>query len=100
MAAESFDRQRFRDVVIVGGGCYGAFYARQLERAHARGKIDFRRIIVVDQDPQCRVVRELGASGTRRVAVAEWGAFFDQWLNGGASGGDAGVPSPLMPPLM
>ena len=38
-----------RDVIVVGGGCYGSFYAAQLARANARGKARFRRVVVVDR---------------------------------------------------
>ena len=43
--------------------------------------------------------------GDRELVVAEWGEFFDGWLDqprmpGAAEPGDAIVPSPLMPHLM
>jgi hypothetical protein len=46
-------------VAIVGGGCYGTFYAGQLERARARDAARYRRILIVDRDPDCRAAREL-----------------------------------------
>jgi hypothetical protein len=95
----------FRDVVIVGGGCYGTFYAGQLERARERGKASFRKLIVVDRDPGCRLTRELGTSDTRELVVEDWSRFFDAYLGSVAPLGpgeppDAIVPSPLMPHLM
>lgn len=90
-------------VVIVGGGCYGTFYAGQLERARARGAASYRRLLVVDRDPHCRVTAELPADPDRELVVAEWGAFFDQFLAEApeaAGPADAIVPSPLMPHLM
>lgn len=93
-----------RDVIIVGGGCYGTFYAGQLIRAAERGKASFRRLLIVDRNPRCRFAAEIGASDTRRLVVQEWGEFFDAYLGGvdGSAGesGDAIVPSPLMPHLM
>ncbi len=89
-----------RDVVIVGGGCYGTFYAGQLERARERGRATFRRVIVVDRDPACRAAVELGATAHRAFAVADWDAFFDDWLGAQAGFDDTIVPSPLMPHLM
>jgi hypothetical protein len=94
-----------RDVVIVGGGCYGTFYAGQLRRARELGKARWRRLIVVDRDPGCRFAREMGTAPDRELAVAEWGEFFDAYLAAAAadpSGDppDAIVPSPLMPHLM
>lgn len=95
----------FRDVVIVGGGCYGTFYAGQLERARARGKATYRRLLMVDRDPGCQVVRELGAAEDRQLVLQEWGDFFDGYLAQVAppapgQPADAIVPSPLMPHLM
>ena len=100
MADEFSARTRFRDLVVVGGGCYGTFYARQVERARDRGKLEFRRAIIVDHDAGCRAVRELGESPARTIVVQEWGAFFDRWLATEADPLDAIVPSPLMPHLM
>ena len=91
-------------VAIVGGGCYGTFYAGQLERARARGAARYRRILVVDHDPACRAARELPPDPARELVVAEWGDFFDQFLARSHSDTDglpdAIVPSPLMPHLM
>ncbi len=55
----------FRDVVIVGGGCYGTFYAGQLERARERGKASYRRLLVVDHDPDCQLAQGLSNDPTR-----------------------------------
>jgi hypothetical protein len=90
------------DVAVVGGGCYGSFYAGQLARARARGRARCRRVLVVDRDPACRAAATAAEQG-HAVVVAEWGAFFDDWLARDAAAGDvpdAIVPSPLMPHLM
>jgi hypothetical protein len=92
-------------VVIVGGGCYGTFYAGQLERARAQGKATYRQLLIVDRDPECRFSSELGEDELRHLVVQEWGDFFDGYLGGAMppSPGDPGdtiVPSPLMPHLM
>jgi hypothetical protein len=105
MADDSSDKVAFRDVVIVGGGCYGSFYAGQLERARERGRAAYRTLLVVDRDRNCQFAREIGEADTRQLVVQEWGDFFDRYLAGVAapvSGepGDAIVPSPLMPHLM
>ncbi|MGH7702057.1 MAG: hypothetical protein ACREMO_03125, partial [Gemmatimonadales bacterium] len=96
------------DVVIIGGGCYGTFYARQLERARARGKASYRRVLIVDRDPDCQAGRELDQGQDRLLVVSEWGAFLDQYLESsdarpeppGPPAEDVIVPSPLMPHLM
>jgi len=82
----------------VGGGCYGTFYASQLAKAKARGKVDFRTVIVVDRNPDCRARRELGAAPDRRFVTQEWTPFFDAFLLGASD--DHIVPSPHMPHLM
>ena len=104
MADDSSDRVELRDVAIVGGGCYGTFYAGQLIRAAERGKVRYRRLLVVDRDPRCRFAAEIGGAPDRELVLAEWGEFFDRWLERApgppAGEGDAIVPSPLMPHLM
>jgi hypothetical protein len=82
----------------VGGGCYGTFYAGQLAKAKARGKVDFRSVIVVDRDPACRARRELGDAPDRRFVTQNWTPFFDAFLLD--AGDDHIVPSPHMPHLM
>jgi hypothetical protein len=104
MADDSSASVELRDVAIVGGGCYGTFYAGQLVRAAERGKARFRRLLVVDRDRGCRFATEIGVGPARELVVAEWGEFFDRWLDRPdgpeAGAGDAIVPSPLMPHLM
>jgi hypothetical protein len=101
----SSDRVAFGDVVIVGGGCYGTFYAGQLQRARERGKAEYRQLLIVDRDPRCQFSRELGEDVTRHLIVQEWGEFFDSYLGNvvpPAPGepDNTIVPSPLMPHLM
>ena len=94
----------FRDIVVVGGGCYGTFYVGQLLRARSRGAASWRRLVAVDRDPRCRLARGGIAPGVE-FRTAEWGAFFDEYLAAATPGTPAGppdaiVPSPLMPHLM
>jgi hypothetical protein len=95
---------RFRDVVVVGGGCYGSFYAGQLREARSRGKTSFRSVILVDRDPHCQATREQRLGGGIELAVTEWGGFLDGFLDREAPEAgqpdDAIVPSPLMPHLI
>jgi hypothetical protein len=94
----------FRDVAIVGGGCYGTFYARQLETAAARGRLRARRILVVDRAAECQAARELPMVPGRELVRSEWGEFLDRFFAAPAppdgEPDDAVVPSPLMPHLM
>ena len=89
--------------MVVGGGCYGTFYASQLAKAKARGKADYRAVIVVDRHADCRARRELGEAPDRAFVVSDWTDFFDEFLAVGPSGRPADdyiVPSPHMPHLM
>ena len=105
-AAHSRPTRRFGRIVIVGGGCYGSYYLRQLGRAQRAGAAEWEELIVVDRDPMCAVSRLASDDlppRTRRV-VAEWHQFFDDYLTAAvgdpARRDDAIVPSPLMPHLM
>ena len=94
------------EIVIIGGGCYGTFYARQLLRAKAEGKATYRSLLVVDRDPRCRLAGELGDAEDRTLVAEDWDRFFDRYLSpselvsGPQSAPSAIVPSPLMPHLM
>jgi hypothetical protein len=78
---------RDRHDVIVGGGCYGTFYAKQLPTARHQGKAEFARLLIVDQDRNCQFMREMG---TLPWAVEErYGALrraFEDYPRGGAFG--------------
>ncbi len=94
---------RLSDVVIIGGGCYGTFYAKQLESAKSKGKAEYQRILVVDRDPNCQMIREIGETEDRRLIVRDWGDFLDEYLPArppARQPADVIVPSPLMPHLM
>ncbi len=96
---------RMRDVIVVGGGCYGTFYATQLARAKQRGKATYRTVVIVDRDDRCRARVELPDAPDRMFATSDWDGFFDRYLSAGrpsrsADEQDYIVPSPHMPHLM
>ncbi|MEO6210385.1 MAG: hypothetical protein ABIQ10_09705 [Gemmatimonadaceae bacterium] len=106
-------QQRYGTIVIVGGGCYGSYYLRQLGRAARAGALSAERVVIVDRDAQCKVSAEPRTDDPFGVelAVAEWTPFFDDYLSDAVAesrnvaphatdGPDAIVPSPLMPHLM
>lgn len=100
------ERQDYDTIVIVGGGCYGGYYVRQLQRAAQANAASAARLVVVDRDPNCAVAhaREPGPVPVEIVA-REWREFFENYLDGAAArpeahARDAIVPSPLMPHLM
>ena len=110
-AAESAPRPRrptqsFGTIVVVGGGCYGGYYVRQLGRAARAGAVEWRSLVVVDRDPSCVVARLPEADRPPRLEVvaSDWREFFSDYLAAAAksedSADDAIVPSPLMPHLM
>ena len=99
--------QLFDTIVVVGGGCYGQYYVRQLGRAERAGALAWNALVVVDRDAACAVAdlpsdeRPPGL----QLEVAEWSDYFARYLGQAAldpdrSAQDAIVPSPLMPHLM
>ncbi len=111
-------RRDYATIVVVGGGCYGAYYVRQLGRASRAGALRWRRLLVVDRDADCRVAAIVAgeprdgdepwpagaASPAPELVVGEWRAWFGDYLARAAESDDDGrdsvVPSPLMPHLM
>ncbi len=99
----------FGRVIVVGGGCYGSYYVRQLSRARARGAVRIGEVIVVDRDPRCAValaIAEAGPTapadtptGPLRFVRAEWSEYLAELLSAPIGADDAIVPSPLMPHL-
>jgi hypothetical protein len=104
--ASSRSRQRYDRIVVVGGGCYGGYYVRQLGRAERGGAVEWAELLVVDRDPACGVATlPPDARPPRtRLVVSPWEEFFASYLADAAADpvrrNDAIVPSPLMPHLM
>jgi hypothetical protein len=90
--------QAYGTIVVVGGGCYGSYYVRQLRRAAARGALTYDRVLVVDRDPACTAAA--GTGHDVELRVADWSSFFSAFLAAEGRAGDAIVPSPLMPHLL
>ena len=98
---------RFGTIIVVGGGCYGSYYVRQLGRAAASGAATWSALVVVDRDSACRVsmLAEVDRPPGLRVEVATWDEYFSRYLADASThavetADDAIVPSPLMPHLM
>lgn len=106
--------QQYGDIVVVGGGCYGSYYVRQLTRARDAGALTWERLVVVDRDAECQVQREMPHAPGLEFVAREWGSFFAAYLARAAEQASAAtferataarvehaiVPSPLMPHLM
>jgi hypothetical protein len=96
--------QHFGTIVVIGGGCYGRYYLRQLRRGAVGGAIHWEQLLLVDRDPSCAAAPFVAADVGRpeapaaRLACAEWGPFLDHWVPTTGER-DAVVPSPLMPHL-
>lgn len=89
---------------VVGGGCFGSQYARWLLRARERGMLAFERIVAIDRDPQCRLLREGPYDPSLEVVQADWVEYLCGLLLSDAevpvAPQDHWVPSPLSPHLM
>lgn len=98
--------QRYDRIVVVGGGCYGGYYLRQLARAARAGAVEWVELIVVDRDPACAIARRPpdALPPRSRLVISAWDDFFATYLSAAAArptrAHDAIVPSPLMPHLM
>lgn len=86
---------------IAGGGCYGSYYVRQLDRARERKKLDVTEIVVVDKNPQCAVAKDLSSVAGARLEVCDWLDFGEVlWKNRKTFRGDMWVPTPLGPHII
>ena len=99
--------QQFGTIVVVGGGCYGGYYVRQLSRARAAGFATWSRLVVVDRNALCLVSTLQGNDRPPGLSLetVTWEAYFSSYLGAAAERplevvNDAIVPSPLMPHLL
>jgi hypothetical protein len=89
------------NVFIIGGGCYGSTYVRQLRKALANDKIPPGRWVVLDRDPNCRVRSEVQAGDPVEFRVSTWvDALTDIVATGELQAGDLVVPSPFQGTLI
>lgn len=97
-------RTDYGTIAVIGGGCYGSWYVRQLCRARAAGALNWSRVLVVDRNPECPVAELITGEAAAEahgieIVRREWSDFIGEWL-AGAADDDALVPSPLMPHLL
>ena len=114
MGASAIEPSRgsaYGTIVVVGGGCYGSYYVRQLIRANEAGALSWKRVLVIDGNARCMVATGglLDASDPVSprplLVVSEWTEFFSRYLSAwatdpGSMPTDSIVPSPLMPHLL
>ncbi len=86
---------------IAGGGCYGSFYVRQLDRARGLGKLVVDEIVVVDKSPSCAVAASLPTIQGARLVVADWlDVGRSLWEERATLHDDMWVPTPLGPHIL
>src|SRR5256885_14431210 len=76
--------QRYGTIVVVGGGCYGSYYVRQLRRAAGAGAVSWTRVLVVDRDVSCAVSRDADRGDCIELEVSDWRDFFRRYLDDAA----------------
>ena len=88
------------DFIVVGGGCYGSFYTRQLLRGG--GRIGLGKIHVIDRDPECRVAREFGSSPEVVFHIQDWKEFLAPCLDQAVARRERGeeVTDQYVPPCL
>src|SRR5258708_3023804 len=88
-------------LVVVGGGCYGSYHARQVLKAMRVGRLPAQRLVVVDRDARCAAAAEFGGAPSEVAVTAEdWQDFLRRWLASDASPDDHVVPAPMTPHLL
>jgi hypothetical protein len=88
-------------LVVVGGGCWGSYHARQLLKAVRAGRLPGQRLVVVDRSFRCAAAAEFADEPEVSVVTADWLAFLRSWLAGvGVSEDDQVIPAPLAPHLL
>ncbi|HEX7880777.1 MAG TPA: hypothetical protein VF720_15295 [Candidatus Eisenbacteria bacterium] len=87
--------------MIIGGGCYGCYHARQLLRGAVKGALEFQELVIVDRDPACAARKEFAGQAGVRFVTADWVDFVDDYLDRALTGtADVMVPTPIGPHLM
>ncbi|MGI8588374.1 MAG: hypothetical protein ACR2M0_11930 [Chloroflexia bacterium] len=87
--------------IVIGGGCYGSHHVARLEKGRAKGAIGpDDRIVVVDRNPACQVLRELAEKPNPLVEVvrADWLAYMQAEFDRLPTT-DEVVPAPIAPHL-
>jgi hypothetical protein len=84
--------------VVIGGGEFGTYHARQLLKAERAGAIE-GEVVVVDRESGCRAFTELAGAPAMRPVVSDWASYLRAWLPT-ARPEDHLVPAPLSPHLL
>lgn len=74
--------------IVIGGGCYGTYYCRQLLRGAT--KLGLEKITVVDHMVDCQVRREIDDPRIHHI-TQDWHEFFLPYFQGQVEQGRAGT---------
>lgn len=66
--------------IVLGGGCYGTFYGRQLLRARAASVLAVDEIVIVDRAAEPQALCELGRDPVLRFEREDWGEYLGAYL--------------------
>lgn len=89
------------DLIVIGGGCYGCYHTRQLLKAQRHGRIQARRLLVVDRNPACRALTEFAGEPLVQVVRADWAGFLREHLAAlPLETEDRLIPAPFAPHLL
>lgn len=88
------------EIVVIGGGCYGTLHARQLLKAHHRGRYRCERLVIVDRHGDCRARAELAGEPLVEFVQAEWQDFLRGYLAAPPDLEAQLVPAPYAPHLL
>lgn len=88
-----------REIVVLGGGCYGRYHTAQLLKARSRGRLRCDRILVVDHNPRCPVREQLGDASGVAFVCAEWSDFLIDYVPQASPDAQL-VPAPLAPHVL
>jgi hypothetical protein len=86
-------------LVVIGGGSFGSYHARQLLKAIRSGRLAGERLVIVDRSPTCRAVEEFSQAPEVSVVSSDWAHHLGSWLPAAAPS-DHLVPAPLAPHLL
>lgn len=78
------------DFIVLGGGCFGTFYVRQLLRG--AGRLGVGVVHVVDKDSECRVRRDFGPDPRLTYHVQDWKDFLFPYFDRALARHERGEP--------
>ena len=84
-------------IIIIGGGCFGTFYTRELLKAKEEGQLDYSHLIIVDKNAGCQVVKEIH-DPLAQIVPMEWAAYLKKYASNHFNNDSQEVLADLMVP--